>query len=106
MAMCPACDYDVRTPFFFNLDAWSHLTCPQCKARLEIKPPRSVVLGPLMAPLFVLARRGPVFELIAFVFMFATIFLPLLESVHPKVRLRKKALPKPDIRLNINGPSN
>jgi hypothetical protein len=106
MAKCPACDYDVRTPFFLNLDGWSHLTCTQCKARLEMKPPRSFVLGPLMAPLFVLARQGRVFEVIAFVFMFATIFLLLLESVHPKVRLRKKALPKPDIRLNINGPSN
>lgn len=106
MAKCPACDYDVRTPFFPNLDGWSHLTCTQCKARLEMKPPRSVVLGPLMAPLFVLARRGYVFEVIAFVFMFATVFLLVLESVHPKVRLRKKAPPKPDIRLNINGPSN
>jgi hypothetical protein len=106
MAKCPACDYDVRTPFFLNLDGWSHLTCTQCKARLEMKPPRSVVLGPLIAPLFVLARRGPVFEVIAFVFMFATIFLLLLESVRPKLRLRKKAQPKPDIRLNINGPSN
>src|SRR5712691_5670347 len=106
MAKCPACDYDVRTPFFLNLDGWSHLTCTQCKARLEMKPPRSFVLGPLMAPLFVLARRGRVFEVIAFVFMFATIFLLLLESVRPKVRLRKKAPPKPEIRLNINGPSN
>ena len=70
-----------------------------------MKPPRFAVLGPLMAPLFVLARQGRVFEVIAFVFMFATIFLLLLESVRPKVRLRKKALPKPEIRLNINGPS-
>ena len=80
--------------------------CPHCKARLEMKPPRSFVLGPLMAPLFLLARQGRVFEVIAFVFLFATIFLLLVESVPPKVRLRKKALPKPDIRLNINGPSN
>src|SRR6266851_5123229 len=106
MAKCPACDSDVRTPFFLNLDGWSHLTCTQCKARLEMKPPRSVVLGPLIARLFVLARQGRLFEVIAFVFMFATIFLLLLESARPKLRLRKKALPKPDIRLNINGPSN
>src|SRR5215469_11590168 len=106
MAKCPACDHDVRTPFFLDLDGWSHLTCTQCKARLEMKPPRFAVLGPLMAPLFVLARQGRVFEVIAFVFMFATIFLLLLESVRPKVRLRKKALPKPEIRLNINSPSN
>jgi hypothetical protein len=57
-----------------------------------------------MVPLLALARRGRVFEVIAFVFMFATIFLPLLESVRPKVQLRKKPLPKPTIRLNIDGP--
>lgn len=105
MAKCPACDHDVRTPLFLNLDAWSHLACPQCKARLEMKPPRSAVMGPVMAPLFVLARRGPVFEAIAFVFGFATISLLLLESLRPKLRLCKKPLPKPAIRLNIYGPS-
>jgi hypothetical protein len=71
-----------------------------------MKPLRSVLLGPLIAPLFVLARRGRDFEVIAFVFMFATIFLLLLERLRPKVQLRKKPLPKPDIRLNINGPSS
>ena len=106
MAKCPACDHDVRTPFFLNLDGWSHLTCSQCKARLEMKPPRSAVFAPLMASLFLLARQGRVFEVIAYVFMFATIFLLLLESVRPKVRLRKKALPKPEIRLDINDPAN
>src|SRR5690349_24789930 len=54
MTNCPACGHDVRTPFFLDLSKWSDLNCPQCKARLEMKPPRSVVLGPLMAPLFVL----------------------------------------------------
>ena len=38
MAKCPACDHDVCTPFFFDLDGWSHLTCTQCKTRLEMKP--------------------------------------------------------------------
>src|SRR5712692_5221642 len=106
MATCPACSDAVRTPFFLNLDAWTHLVCPHCKVRLEMKPPRSFVLGPLMAPLFVLARQGRVFEVIAFAFMFATFFLLLLESIRPKVRLRKRPLPKPTIRLNIDGPSN
>jgi hypothetical protein len=59
-----------------------------------------------MAPLLVLARRGPVFEVIAFIFVFATIFLVLLESVRPKVQIRKKPLPKPAIRLNLDGPPN
>ena len=71
-----------------------------------MKPPRSFVLGPLMAPLFVLARQGRVFEAIAFVYMFATIFLLLLESARPKVRLRKSPLPELGIRLGIDGPSN
>ena len=106
MAACPACNYEVATPFFLNMDGWRHLVCPHCKARLEMKPPRSFVLGPLMAPLFVLARQGRVFEVIAFVFAFATIFLLLLESIHPKVRLRTRPLPKPTIRLNIDDPSN
>jgi len=103
-AKCPACGHDVRTPFFLNLDGWAHLGCPQCKARLEMKPPRSFVFGPLIAPLFVLARQRRVFEVIALVFASATILLMLLESTHPKVRLRKKTMSKPEIRLKINGP--
>ena len=106
MAKCPGCNHDVRTPFFLNMDAWRHLSCPHCQARLEMKPPRSFVLGPLIAPLFILARQGRVFEIIAFVFMFVTIFLLLLESLRPKVQLRKKPLPEPSIRLNIDDPSN
>lgn len=106
MAACPACNHDLATPFFLSLDAWRHLVCPHCKTRLEMKPPRSVVLGPFVPPMLVLARQGRVFEVIAFVFAFATVFLLLLESVRPKVQLRKKPLPKPTIRLNIDGPSN
>lgn len=71
-----------------------------------MKTPRAFAFAPLMAPLFVLARQGRVFEVIAFAFMFATIFFVLLECIRPKVRLRKKPLPEPAIRLNIDGPSN
>jgi hypothetical protein len=53
----------------------------------------------------VLARQGRVFEVIAFAYSFVTVSLIVFESVRPKVRLRKKAPPKPDILLNINGPS-
>jgi hypothetical protein len=105
MAKCPACDHDVAPPFFLNLDAWRWLVCPHCKVKTGNEAARSFVLGPLVAPLFVLARQGRVFEVIAFVFMFATIFLLLLESVHPKLRLPKRPLPLPTIRLNIDGPS-
>ena len=106
MATCPVCKHDLATPFFLNLDAWRSLVCSNCKARLEMKPPRSAVLGPLIAPLFVLARQGRIFEVIAFVFMFGTISLVILESIRPKVQLRKKPLPKPSIRLNIDSSSN
>ena len=106
MAMCPACNHEVATPVFLNMDAWRWLVCPHCKVRLEMKPPRSFLLAPLVAPLFVLARQGRVLEIIAFVYMLATIFLLLVECFHPKVRLRKRPLPKPTIRLNIDGLSN
>ena len=106
MAKCPACNHDVHTPFFLNLDSWAHLVCPYCRTRLEMKPPRSFLFAPLMVPLSILAREGRVLEIIAFAYMFATIFLLLLESSHPKVRFRNKPLPKPSIRLNIDGPSN
>ena len=71
-----------------------------------MKPPRAFLLAPLMAPLFVLARQGRVLEIIAFAYMFATMFLLLVEIAHPKVRLRNKPLPEPSIRLTIDDPSN
>jgi len=105
MPKCPACNNDVRAPSFLNLDAWTHLQCAHCKARLEMIPPRSFFLGPLMAPLFVLARQGRVFEVIAFAYAFLTIFLVLFESLRPKLRLRKKPLAKPVVQLKIDGPA-
>jgi hypothetical protein len=68
-----------------------------------MQPPRSFLLGPLMAPLFVLARQGRVFEDIAFVYAFATISLVLFESFRLKLRLRKKPLAKPVVQLKIDG---
>ncbi len=106
MAKCPVCDHDVATPFFYNLEAWSQLACPQCKARLEMKPPRSGALAILMGPAIVLARQGRVFEVLAVVFLVVTALLVLLESMRPRVRLRLKRLPKPGISLMIDGPSN
>ena len=108
MATCPACDHEVRTPFFFNLDGWSHLTCTQCKARLEMKPrPVGGWLLPIFLSLLWLSRFGHIFAVIAEVLLAsATVTLVLLLIVHPQVRLRKRPLPKPTIRLNIDSPSN
>ena len=108
MAKCPACDHDVRAPYFFNLEGWSHLACAHCKARLEMKP-RPV--GALFLPIFVacswLSRLGHTFSFIAEgLLVAATLTLILLLIVRPQVRLRKRPLPKPEIRLNIDGSSN
>jgi hypothetical protein len=71
-----------------------------------MQPPRSGAFAPVIAPLFVLASQGRIFEVIAFVVTFVIIFLLLLESLHPQVRFRKKPLPKPSISLNIDSPTN
>jgi DNA-directed RNA polymerase subunit RPC12/RpoP len=106
MAKCPACDHDVRTPYFFNVEGLSRLACPQCKARLEMKP-RPV--GALFLPIFVacswLSRLGHTF-IAEGLLVAATSILILPLIVRPQVRLRKRPLPKPEIRLNIDGPSN
>lgn len=106
MAKCPACDHDVRTPFFFNLDGWTHLTCTQCKARLEMNPrPVAVWFLPIMLSLSALSRLGHIYAVTSEVLlMSATITIVMLLIVRPPVRLRKRALPKPGIRLNIDGP--
>ena len=103
MAKCPNCQQNVSTPFFVKLDAWRHLVCPNCKTRLEMKPSRSALMAPLIGPLFVLARQGKSFEVIAFAYALATIFLLLWESAHPKLQIRKRPLPEPEIRLKIDG---
>jgi hypothetical protein len=108
MAKCPVCDHEVRTPHFFNVEGWSHLVCAHCKARLEMKP-RPV--GALFLPIFIacswLGRLGHTFSFIAEgLLVAATLTLILLLIVRPKVRLRKRALPKPEIPLNIDGSSN
>lgn len=108
MAKCPACGHDVRAPFFFNLDGWAHLTCARCNARLEMKPrPLAVWFFPIMLSLSALSRLGHIYAVISEVLLlFATITIVLLLIVRPSVRLRKRSLPKPEIRLNIERPSN
>ena len=103
MAKCPACGHDVRAPFFFNLDAWAHLTCTLCNARLEMKPrPVAVLFLPIMLSLSALSRFGHIYAVISEALLIsATIAIVLLLIVRPRMRLRKRALPKPDIRLNI-----
>jgi hypothetical protein len=105
MAKCPVCDHDVATPFFLNVDAWRWLTCPHCAARLERKNPRSVALMPLWIGLIALSGRGHRYAVISEVLMGAIFVVILLEFMRPQLQLRKSP-PKPEITLNINGPSN
>lgn len=96
MAKCPACGHDVRTPFFFNLDGWAHLSCALCNARLERKPrPVAVWFFPIMLSLSALSRLGHIYAVISEVLLIgATITFVLLLIVSPSLRLRKTALPK------------
>ena len=108
MAKCPTCDHGVRTPSFLNLEGWRHLACPNCKARLELKPrPVGFFLLPVITSFSWLGRLGHTFAVIAEVLVvFAAVTLVLLMVVSPQVQVRRKPLPKPDIRLNINNPSS
>jgi len=106
MAKCPVCDKDVATPFFLNADRWRWLVCPHCAARLERKNPQIVVplIGFWLA-LLALGRLGHRFAIIAEVLMIAIFIVILVKLMRPELQLRKP-LPKPEIKLNINGQSN
>ena len=52
-----------------------------------------------------LSTQGHRFAIFAYVFMLATTILMFVEFMRPQLQLRKPP-PKPEIRLNINGPSN
>jgi hypothetical protein len=106
MAKCPVCEHDVATPFFLNVDRWRWLACPHCAARLERKNPRFVAaLSSFFLALLALSRLGHRYAVIAEVLMVAIFVVILVEFTHPQLQLRKPP-PKPEIQLNINGPSN
>ena len=106
MAKCPACEHDVVTPFFLSVDKWRWLACPHCAARLERKNPRYVVaLSSFFLAVLALGRLGHRFAVIAEVLMAAIFVAILVEFMRPQLQLRKP-LPKPEIKLDINGPSN
>lgn len=86
----------------FNLQGWAEFVCPHCRTRLEAKAPRSTMLATGMPLLFLLGREGRIFELIAVVFVLATLTAFIVEAMHPQLRF-KKPLPEPAIRLNISG---
>jgi len=69
-----------------------------------MRPPRSVALLPFMLVGVWLGRLGHVFRVIGVLVPVAIVIVMLLESMRPQLRLRK-ALPKPEIRLNIGGPA-
>jgi DNA-directed RNA polymerase subunit RPC12/RpoP len=105
MAKCPSCGHEVATPFFYNLEGWSRLACAQCNARLELKPrPIAILFFPILLILIWLGRLGHGFVVLANVLLVAaTVTLVLLLIFRPQLRPRKP-LPKPAIRLDIDGP--
>ncbi|OLB19823.1 MAG: hypothetical protein AUI12_16275 [Acidobacteria bacterium 13_2_20CM_2_57_6] len=106
MAKCPACAHEVATPFVLNADAWRWLVCPHCSARLERKNPQIVVpLIGFWVALLALGRLGHRFAVVAEVLMVAIFVVILVKFMRPELQLRKP-LPKPEIELKINDPSN
>lgn len=108
MAKCPACDHEVRTPAFYNLEGWSNLACAQCKTRLEMKPRLVAVwVLPILTSMSLLARKGHIYSVIAEVLLVSSMTAIVLALIiRPRVRLRKRPQPKPDISLNIDVPPN
>jgi DNA-directed RNA polymerase subunit RPC12/RpoP len=90
MTKCPACDHDVRTPFFLNFNGWSRLACPHCKARLDLKPrPIAIVAFPILVLALWLKRFGHNFAVTAdLLIVLAPIAMVSLLVVRPRVRLR------------------
>ncbi len=106
MPKCPACEDEVVTPFFLNVDKWRWLVCPHCAARLEKKNPRYVAALPsFLLAVIALGTMGHRFATIAEVLMVAIFVVMLAGLMRPQLQLRKP-LPKPEITLNINGPSD
>jgi len=87
MAKCPACDHDLRTPHFLNVDAWSHLACTHCKARFEMKPcPVVSWFLPIFVSCSWLGRLGHTFAFVAEgLLVAATLTLILLLTIRPQV---------------------
>jgi hypothetical protein len=73
-----------------------------------MKPrPVAILLFSVLLMTSGLGRLGHIYSIIAEVLLVSTsIALVLMLIVHPQVRLRTRALPKPDIRLNIDGSSH
>jgi uncharacterized paraquat-inducible protein A len=106
MAKCPACEHDIATPFVLNEDKWRWFVCPNCAARLERKKPRlAVAMSSFFLALLALGTLGHRFAIVAEVLMGVIFVIILVEFMRPQLQLRK-SLPKPEVELKINGPSN
>jgi hypothetical protein len=107
MAQCPVCNHNLAIPFLLNLQGWSRFVCDDCGARLERTAPRSAKLIPFLsipviaARVFVVDHHNHRLEIIAVGFYLAVAALLIVESMHPKLRLRD-SLPGPEIRLNLD----
>ena len=105
-AKCPVCAQDIATPFVLNADAWRWLVCPHCAARLGRKTPRfAISLMSLFIALIGFGGRGHRYAIVAEVLMAGIVVVIFVELMRPHLQLRKP-LPKPEITLNISGPSN
>ncbi len=110
MAKCPACEHEVATPFYLNVDKWRWLACPHCAARLERKSPRYLVaLSSFMLALIALGGLGHRYRIISSVLMVAlmvVIFVVFaVQLLRPELQLRKPP-PKAEVELKISDSPN
>ncbi len=106
MAKCPACEHEVATPFYLNVDKWRWLACPHCAARLERKKPRLVVaMTGFFVALLALGRLGDLFAIVADALMIVISVVILVEFMRPQLQLRKPP-PKAEVELKISDPAN
>ena len=106
---CPTCHQALSTPSTMNPQEWASFVCPNCKARLQLKPTsRSIFL--ILLGIYVtqlgdshVAPRWlwPLFFVTGITFFFAAAVFLILEQRRPKLKI-KKPLPKPEIFLNLS----
>jgi len=107
-SICPACHLPLSTPGM-NMQEWASFACPNCKARLRIKPSsRSISLILLGTSVGQLGNHHFVPRWLDLPLIFVGIACLIAASVYlvleyrtPKLQL-KKPLPKPEISLNLS----
>ena len=107
---CPHCGQLLSTPSLLDMKGWSSLACPACKKKLKLHYPRrsnSLLLFGIALTLLAQSRLDPrwlnlLLLAVGLIFSLSALVFLILESRRPKLRL--KALPRPEVVLNLHNP--